>query len=368
MPRIIVRYLNREIINTMLIITAILLAILICNQFVRYLGDAAMGRMTAKSVMQMMSIQVPLLAGFLLPLGFFLAVLISYGRLYTTNEMTAFFCAGFSRFQLLGATLIGASITTLVVGALMMWVEPQMTYYRERILAEAVAASPLQKMTSGRFQFIAGRYVVYAEKMSRNRDQLENVFAAEMPLKNHFSTWGVMVAHSAKQVKDSATQQEFVEFQKGFRYQGNPGEQAFQLVAFDHYGVRLPTPKIKVKRDEDYLSTVELWRERNTNRLAAAQLQWRFSMPLSVLLLTLIAVPLSRANPRQGRFAQLFPGIIIYIVYVDLLFVSRSWVEHGVVSTSIGLWWVHGMIFVLGLGLFLQYTGHFRKWRMRFLQ
>ena len=65
MPRIIVRYLNREIINTMLIITAILLAILICNQFVRYLGDAVMGRMTAKSVMQMMSIQVPLLAGFL---------------------------------------------------------------------------------------------------------------------------------------------------------------------------------------------------------------------------------------------------------------------------------------------------------------
>ncbi len=368
MSKLIVRYLNREIINAMLVITAILLAILICNQFVRYLGDAAMGRMTAKSVMQMMSIQIPLLAGFMLPLGFFLAVLISYGRLYSSNEMTAFFCAGFSRFQLLGATLIGASLTTLVVGVLMMWVEPQMTFYRERILAEAVAASPLQKMTSGRFQFIAGRYVVYAEKMSRKRDQLENVFAAEMPVKNHFVTWGVMSAQSAKQVKDPATHQEFVEFQKGYRYQGNPGEQVFQLVAFDHYGVRLPTPKIKVKRDEDYLSTVELWRERQSNRLAAAQLQWRFSMPLSVLLLTLIAVPLSRVNPRQGRFAQLFPGIIIYIVYIDLLFVSRSWVEHGVISTNLGLWWVHGIIFIIGIGLFLEYTGQFKRWRMRFVR
>lgn len=368
MSRLIVRYLNREIINAMLVITAILLAILICNQFVRYLGDAAMGRMTAKSVMQMMSIQIPLLAGFMLPLGFFLAVLISYGRLYSSNEMTAFFCAGFSRLQLLGATLIGASITTLVVGVLMMWVEPQMTFYREHILAEAVAASPLQKMTSGRFQFIAGRYVVYAEKMSRKRDQLENVFAAEMPVKNHFATWGVMSAQSAKQVKDPATHQEFVEFQKGYRYQGNPGEQVFQLVAFDHYGVRLPTPKIKVKRDEDYLSTVELWRERQSNRLAAAQLQWRFSMPLSVLMLALIAVPLSRVNPRQGRFAQLFPGIIIYIVYIDLLFVSRSWVEHGVISTNLGLWWVHGIIFILGVGLFLEYSGQFKRWRMRFVR
>jgi lipopolysaccharide export system permease protein len=297
-----------------------------------------------------------------------LAILITYGRLYSTNEMTALFCAGFSRTQLLGVTLVGAAIVSVFVAGLMMWVEPNMAYYREHILAEAVAASPLQKMTPGRFQFIAGRYVVYAEKMSRGRDQLQNVFAAEMPDKKHLATWGVMVAHSAKQVRDPATHDDFVEFQKGFRYQGNPGQQAFQLVAFDHYGVRLPTPKIAVKKLEDYLSTAELWRERATNRLAAAQLQWRFAMPFSVLLLTLVAVPLSRVNPRQGRFAQLLPGVIIYIIYIDLLFVSRSWIEHGVLSPRLGMWWVHGLILLLGSGLFMQYAGYFRRWRSRWVR
>lgn len=365
MTGIIIRYLNREIINTMLVITAVLLAIFICNQFVRYLGDAALGRMTAQSVLQMMSIQVPLLTGFMMPLGFYLAVLISYGRLYASNEMIALFCGGFSRIQLLGVTLIGASLVAIVVAVIMMWIEPRMAYYREHILAEAVAASPLQKMTPGRFQMIAGRYVVYAEKMSRSRDQLENVFAAEMPTKNAAATWGVMAANSAKQVKDPKTKDDFIEFQKGYRYQGNPGQQAFQLVGFDHYGVRLPAPKIAIKREESYLSLSELWQERNTNRLASAELQWRFAMPLSVFLFALIAVPLSRVNPRQGRFAQLLPGIMIYIVYIDLLFVAQSWIKHGSLSPAIGLWWVHGLLLMLGSALFLQYAGYIRRWRMR---
>jgi lipopolysaccharide export system permease protein len=362
---IIIRYLNREIINTMLVITAVLLAIFICNQFVRYLGDAALGRMTAQSVLQMMSIQVPLLTGFMLPLGFYLAVLISYGRLYSSNEMISLFCSGLSRYQLLGVTFVGASIVATLVAIIMMWIEPRMAYYREHILAEAVAASPLQKMTPGRFQMIAGRYVVYAEKMSRSRDQLENVFAAEMPDKNVATTWGVMVAQSAKQVRDPKSHDDFVEFQKGYRYQGNPGEHVFQLVGFDRYGVRLPSPKIAIKREESYLSLTELWQERNTNRSAAAELQWRMAMPLSVFLFALVAVPLSRVNTRQGRFAQLLPGVMVYIVYIDLLFVAQSWMKHGKLSPLLGLWWVHGLLLLLGLGLFLQYTGHFNRWRKR---
>jgi lipopolysaccharide export system permease protein len=362
---IIVRYLNREIINTMLAITGVLLAIFICNQLMRYLGDAALGRMTAKSVLQMMSIQVPLLAGFMMPLGYYLAVLVSYGRLYANNEMLALFCTGFSRQQLLGVTMIGAVAVAIFVAALMMWVEPRMAYYRERIIAEAAAASPLEKMTPGRFQLISGRYVVYAEKMSRAHDVLENVFAAEMPQQGHSNSWGVMAAQSAKQVKDSETKDDFVEFQKGFRYQGNPGQQIFQLVAFDHYGVRIPTPKVALKHLEEYLSTAELWRERNTNRLAASELQWRLSMPLSVLILALVAVPLSRVNPRQGRFSQLIPAIIIYIIYIDLLFVSQSWIERGFLAPRIGLWWVHGLILLIGCGLFMQNARLFRRRSLR---
>ena len=102
---IIARYLHREILRSTLVITGILLLIFICNQFVRYLSDAAIGRLTGHAVLEMMLIQVPLLAGFMLPLGFFLGLLLSCGRLYAEREMTILSSCGVSQWQLVKMTM-----------------------------------------------------------------------------------------------------------------------------------------------------------------------------------------------------------------------------------------------------------------------
>lgn len=360
MSKIIIRYLNREIFNAMLVITLVLLLIFISNQFVRYLGDAAMGRMTARSVLQIMSIQVPLLAGFMLPLGYYLGVLLTYGRLYAQNEMMALFCIGMSRWQLFASTMIGAGVVASGVFVLMVWVEPQMAYYRDHILAEAAAASPLQKMLPGRFLMIGGRYVVYAESITHHGEVLENVFAAQMPASNNHQTWGVLAAESAHMVRDPKTQEEYIEFQNGNRYEGNPGQREFTIVNFQDYGVRIPRIKISMGRLEEFVPTRELWRERVTNPTAAAELQWRLSMPLSVLILAIFAVSLSRVQPRQGRFAQIIPAAVLYIIYIDLLFVSRSWVEKSLIKPGIGMWWVHGVMLCIAVILLLRFVGVWR--------
>lgn len=359
--RIIIRYLNREVFNTMLVITLILLAIFICNQFVRYLGDAAIGRMTAKSVLQMMTIQIPLLSGFMLPLGYFLGVLLTYGRLYTLNEMMALFCIGMSRWQLLGITMMGAGAVAGFVLVLMLWVEPEMAYYRDHILAEAAASSPMQRMLPGRFLVVSGRYVVYAESIVNGGNALENVFAAQLPAKSNQQTWSVLASKSAHLVVDPQTHEEYIEFQHGNRYEGNPGQRAFTMVNFREYGIRIPKVNVSMGRQEEFVPTRELWFEQKFNPVAAAEMQWRLSMPISVLILGLIAVSMSQVKPRQGRFAQLVPAVVVYIIYIDLLFVSRSWVEKGLLRPLIGLWWVHAVMLVLGVLLFLRFAGSLRR-------
>jgi lipopolysaccharide export system permease protein len=57
-----------------------------------------------------------------------------------------------------------------------------------------------------------------------------------------------------------------------------------------------------------------------------------------------IAVPLSRLKPRQGRYARLWVAVVIYLVYSNLITLGRSWIEHGTVPASIGLWWTHGAV------------------------
>ena len=78
-------------------------------------------------------------------------------------------------------------------------------------------------------------------------------------------------------------------------------------------------------------------------------LQWRLAMPISVILFTLLAFPLSEVKPRSGKFARLFPAILIYIAYADLMFLGRAWIHRGAINPVLGLWWIHGAALLLAL-------------------
>ena len=120
----------------------------------------------------------------------------------------------------------------------------------------------------------------------------------------------------------------------GYRYEGRPGDAAFRIVRFEQHAVRIEAP--------DIVPSLRKQRARPTTELlgaqepaAVAELQWRVSMPLSVLLLALLAVPLSRTNPRQGKYARLFVAVLVYLIYSNLLGVSNSWVARGRLAPEI---------------------------------
>jgi len=88
-----------------------------------------------------------------------------------------------------------------------------------------------------------------------------------------------------------------------------------------------------------------------------AELQWRLMTPFSTLLLALLAIPLSRSRPRQGRYARMLLALVIYAVYFNLLDVGRTWVEQG---SSVGIWWVPGLLAVLVFSLYVPWLQFMR--------
>ena len=103
------------------------------------------------------------------------------------------------------------------------------------------------------------------------------------------------------------------------------------------------------------MSTAELRASDRPEHIAA--LQWRYSVPILVLVVSLMAVPLSRTNPRQGRFVKVFPAVILYILYLVGLNAARGALEDGDISATLGLWWVHGVFMVIAAGLLLWDSG-----------
>ena len=351
---IIFRYLGREVYVALLATTIIMLVIFITNQFVHYLNDAAAGQITATAVMQVMSLQVPLLLGYLLPLGLYLGILVGFGRLYMDHEMTILSACGVSRGRILRMTMAIMLIVFVLVSILMIWVEPIVQKYRTRILDDAIASASIQKIMPANFQSIGTNGAVfYAQNVTNNKEKMNHVFFATpsaQTLPNGEHKWDVTVAKSAIESNYPGVQGKFLVFQQGDRYIGAPGMKDFRTLQFDRYGIRLDNKQTEINDQVKYLSTAKLWKQ-TSNRKAAAELQWRIAMPISVVIFALLAFPLSHINPRQGKFAQLVPAILIYIVYADLVFLGRAWIERGTISPQVGMWWIHGIFLGLAISL-----------------
>lgn len=363
---IIFRYLTREVYTTLLVITAILLLILITNQLILYLDQVAAGQLSFHAMLQLMVLQVPRLLSFLLPLGMYLGILLVYSRLYNDNEMTVFFACGISQSRLLIMTFFYASLLAVIVGVLMLWVEPTIVRYRDEIVTRAVASASVDKLLPGRFQSVAGgKWVFYAQDLSRDHRHLGHVFAARQydeSGKEGNHAWEVVSAERANLATHGQDNGQFLMLSNGLRYQGVPGQKNYQMIQYKDYGVRIQDAAFlqNSKLKERVLPSLMLWQQRHINPAAAAELQWRIAMPISTLLLAMLAVPLSRVHPRQGRYVRLLPAVLIYIVYANMIFVERAWVKGGTLMASLGIGWVHIAFFFVLLVVLLQQFGYHR--------
>lgn len=367
---LIFRYLCKEVLGSLLATTLVLMVILITNQFVHYLNDAANGLITMTTVMKVMSLQVPLLLGFLLPLGLFIGIMMAFGRLYVDHEMTVMSACGVSRWQLLRMSLTFATLVAFVVAVLMLWAEPKVQWYRTQIIQRAEATASLSKMLPGRFSPIGkgGVWTFYAAGVGDHHHKMYDVLLAKKIATKQGVKWDLVTANQAYEHKQPVNHDTFLVFDKGYRSIGIPGGRHYQITQYDKYGVRLVAGKPDMGDDVKYLSTSTLWHMRHSNRDASAELQWRLAMPISVWLFTLISVPLSYTRPRHGRYLQLLPAILIYILYADLMFVGRAWIEQGTVSTALGLWWLHALVFVIGFVLVFRFIYGHCSWMPRWFR
>ena len=139
----------------------------------------------------------------------------------------------------------------------------------------------------------------------------------------------------------------------GERYSVDPGRHEAERLEFETYAVRLsPGAERQELEAAEYTSTLALFEDDSSH--AMAQLQWRLSLPLMVFILTLMAMPLSRVNPRQGRFAKLLPAIFLHVCYLSLLLAALDAIGRGSLPASIGMWPIHLLFLLLGLGLLMH--------------
>lgn len=340
---IISRYLTRQILQVTAATTFILLAVVVLGRFLKYLAQASQGEIDPGVLALLMSYRIPEFIQLILPLALLLSILLAYGRMYADNEMTVLSACGLSTRRLLGITLIASSIVAVTVGFFSFKVTPWGLVNTASLLEAQKELNEFDVMVPGLFQNISrGARTTYTENIVD--DEMQNVFMHES------ASGRVTVADSAVPVEDEEGR--IVLFTNGSLSEKELDEEGFVLTSFSEMGVRIPEREISIDItvEEKAMPTLMLWQSSEASH--QAELQWRISLVLLIPVLTLMAVPLSRVSPRQGRFAKLVPAVFLYILYFGLLLVSRDLTASGELPAVVGVWWVHGIFLFLGWILF----------------
>ena len=85
-----------------------------------------------------------------------------------------------------------------------------------------------------------------------------------------------------------------------------------------------------------------------------AELFWRLSVPISALVLTLLAVPLAYVNPRIGRSFNLIAAAFLYMLYSNCLNIVQSFIAQDKLAFLPGLVLPHA----IAIGVVLVLYGH----------
>ncbi|MBY6064679.1 LPS export ABC transporter permease LptF [Pseudidiomarina sediminum] len=343
------RYLMRETFKSQIAVLVVLMTIFVSQKFVRVLADASAGEIPGDLVIKLLGLNLPALAALILPLSLFLGILLAHGRIYADNEMTVLHACGVSEWYVARVTLVVACVLALITATLTLWMVPWSLEKEREVEEKARSDSGLSVIFPGRFQQASNqKAVIFVQGLTETGD-LDEVFVAQSlrDENNRVVGGSVVMADTGSVVATDTGSQQLV-LNDGTRYARNSGEGDYQVMEFTRYQLQIKEQEsTEYSRKLEAYSTPELWQENHPE--AAAEWQWRIAIPLAMPLLTLIAVPLSRVNPRQGKFARMAPALLIYLGYFLLLMAARSAVADGVIPAAIGLWWIHVLLLIFGM-------------------
>tara|TARA_R110002072_G_scaffold5527_6_gene35396 strand:+ start:28694 stop:29806 length:1113 start_codon:yes stop_codon:yes gene_type:complete len=347
---ILYRYFAREVFTTMLAVAGIVLVISMGWRFSGYLNEAASGFLTKDVLFSIMLYRLPGFLELILPVSFFLSIMLTYGRLYVDSEMVVLESTGMSPWKLIAITLTFSSLIMITTGVISLWLKPAGEVKFEALFTKQRNLTEFDTLAPGRFQSLrSGKRVTYTEAL--NDDGLmQKVFIGEQTEEDAPDELTVIHAEEGNTQIDAAGNR-FLVLRDGTRYSGKPGRSDYRVIEYEEYGQII---KKEAGSNSSWrraaIPTMQLLQDQTPRNLS--EFHWRISVVIMVPILALLAVPLSRVNARQGRFSRLLPGMVLCFLYVVSLSTARSSLEAGRIPMVMGLWWIHLLYLGLIVGIY----------------
>jgi lipopolysaccharide export system permease protein len=318
-----------------------LFAIAVTTRLVRLLGQAAGGKFPTDAVFAFLAFFALGALPVLLSLTMFISVLLTMTRSWRDSEMVIWFGAGQSLAAWLKPVMLFALPQIAVIAALSLLISPWAAQMAAQYTSQIEKRDDVSRVTPGVFGETSNRSrVFFVESVSGDSSAVQNIFVSSVQQTKS----GVSMSRSGH-TETAPNGDRFIVLEQGRRYEGAPGDPEYRVTEFDRYAARIEMQEGKeVTPTHKSLST-------NQN---LGELVWRVGIPISALVLVMLAIPMSFVNPRAGRSVNLLFALLTYIVYSNLLSVSQARVAQGRMDFSVGWWLVHAGMIALLVFMFAQ--------------
>lgn len=335
----------REWLWTFLAAVAVLLTVMIALALGELLSDVANGRVPPGLMGLMMVLRIPDVLNNIVPLAVFIGVTWGLGRLYRDQEMAVMRASGFDWSKLLRPLF---NLLLPIAGIMLvssLFVAPRAAGYQDERLAEAFRTASEWGLSTGQFHVLrGGDTVLYVESVEEDGRTLNNIFIQQRRDERE----QIWIAKKGYYWLDQDTGIRYLTLENGQITEGAPRALDFGIIQFSRNDLRLPQPEPR-----GFAKTVETRTSRemlfSSEPEDIAELQFRVSPAIAVVVLGLLAVPLAHTAPREGRGGRIVLGMLAYVVYANVLYLGRVWLANGIIPPVLGLWWVHVLVLLIAV-------------------
>ncbi len=344
------RHVLRNISQATFGVGLVLVAVLLIYELAFVLGRAANGQLPGALVLQLVALTLRGNLTIILPFAVLLGTILGLGRLYHDSEIAAAQACGVGT----GTLFAAAGVVTFAVAALAAWLTfvdgPAAARGAVQLRTYALRTAVTRGLTPGQFRSLGHGATLYFQAAAAD-GTLRDVFVQrDVPaVPGHGQRMQIVLAERAHYAVSADSSYYAIDLTNGHNYEGVPGTGAWRITRFRQQTIRVPTPLATVPGKPGVLDTGELLTSASPR--LRGELHWRIAWVLDVIVLGLLAVPLARLQPRQGRHARVPWAVLLFGVYAGLLSAGRAMLERGDVPAGFGLWWVHAVAVALGLAL-----------------
>ena len=342
------RYMTQQVAANTAIVLLFLMALMLGGRLIRYFGIAAEGRLDVGLLFAIIGYNIPTFLELILPLSFFIALMLVLGRMYVDQEMSVLFASGISRGRL--TRLMIPLITGLFIFqmGISLLAKPWGLSNSKQIWQTQSLGSLLDLVRPKTF-ISSGNYHLYVDEFDKEKRELKNLYVVQQQTdksgkiaKNDV----IITATRAYQVpsKDTDSSMQLDLFQ-GRRYELGTNNAKYNQASFEKYRITLEKPASEKITETNVETQTTAKLLANTQKPEVkAELGYRFTMPWLIIIAAMLATPLAQVRPRQGRWLRLLPSVLIFASCAISIISLRTAIGKERISEYAYIWLIVGFI------------------------